>query len=207
MGLENCFKGIDDYAVRLIKHKARQLARRSDFSESDRQDIEQELVLDLLRRFPNYRPDRAQRSTFIARIIEHKVATLLEARRREKRGGHVRTRSLSDQVRDDEGKAVELADTVGEQDYFRRTGQHPRQGGGLCDLCMDVQTVLARLSPEHRRLCDLLQTMSVAAASRELRIPRGTVYEDIKKLRAIFEDAGLRRFLSDTSGSDAVGNG
>ncbi len=199
MGLENCFEGIDDYAVRLIRHKAGQLARRSDFSGSDRQDIEQELVLDLLRRLPDYRPDRAQRSTFIARVIEHKVATLLEARGREKRGGRVRSRSLSDKVRDDEGEAIELADTIREQDYFRRTGQQPPRGADQCDLCMDVQTVLARLSPGRRRLCALLQTMSVAAASRELGIPRGTLYEDIRKLRAIFEDAGLRRFLSDTS--------
>jgi len=199
MGSENCFTGLDDYAVRLIRHKARQLARRSDFSGSDRQDIEQELLLDLLRRLPDYRPDRAQRSTFVARVIEHKVATLLEARGREKRGARVRTRSLSEQVRDCEGEAASLADTVREQDYFRRTGQHRRQRTDRCDLCMDVQTILARLSPEHRRLCGLLQTMSVAAASRELGIPRGTLYEEIAKLRAIFEDAGLRKFLSDTS--------
>jgi len=198
MGLENCFTGLDDYAVRLIRHKARQLVRRPDFSESDRQDIEQELVLDLLRRLPKYRPERAQRSTFIARVIEHKIASLLHDRRAQKRGGGRRTRSLSDEGTDDDGKAVELGDTVSEDDYFRRTGAQPLCAAHACDLCMDVEAIVAHLPPRLRKLCHLLKSMPMADAARELSVPRTTLYDDVGKVREIFEDAGLQRFLSDT---------
>ena len=53
MGFENRYDGIDDYAVRLIKHKARQLIGSAGFTESDRDDLEQDLMLDLLRLIDN----------------------------------------------------------------------------------------------------------------------------------------------------------
>jgi RNA polymerase sigma-70 factor (ECF subfamily) len=43
--------------------------------------MEQDLVLDLLARLPSYDPARAERKTFISRVVKHRVATLLDARR------------------------------------------------------------------------------------------------------------------------------
>ena len=40
MGYENRYQGIDDYAVQLIKYKARQLVVRVGFTEFDREDME-----------------------------------------------------------------------------------------------------------------------------------------------------------------------
>ena len=34
MGFDNRYEGIDEYAVRIIKHKARQLVGRAGFTES-----------------------------------------------------------------------------------------------------------------------------------------------------------------------------
>ncbi len=47
MGHDNQYGGIDAYAVRLIKYKARQLIGQAGFTPSDREDIEQELIFDL----------------------------------------------------------------------------------------------------------------------------------------------------------------
>ena len=60
MGFDKRYKGIDEYAVRIIKYKARQLVGRVGFTESDREDLEQEMILDLLQRLPKYDPARAQ---------------------------------------------------------------------------------------------------------------------------------------------------
>ena len=40
MGFDKRYKGIDEYAVRIIKFKARQLVGRVGFTESDREDLE-----------------------------------------------------------------------------------------------------------------------------------------------------------------------
>jgi RNA polymerase sigma-70 factor (ECF subfamily) len=80
MGIDNRYQDIDDYAVRIIKHKARQLIGRYGLTIFDREDLEQELMIDLLQRMRHFNPAKAKKSTFMARIVERHVATLLEAR-------------------------------------------------------------------------------------------------------------------------------
>ncbi len=62
MGFDKHDHGIDPYAIRLIKYKARTLVGKAGFTASDREDLEQELILDLLHRLPRYDRNRAQRN-------------------------------------------------------------------------------------------------------------------------------------------------
>ena len=52
MGFDKRYEGIDEYAVQIIKYKARQLVGRVGFTESDREDLEQEMLMGLLQRLP-----------------------------------------------------------------------------------------------------------------------------------------------------------
>jgi RNA polymerase sigma-70 factor (ECF subfamily) len=195
MGYENRYQGIDDYAVQLIKYKARQLVGRVGFTESDREDLEQEMVLDLLRRLPKFDPKRAGRNTFIARIVEHKVATIIEAQKAGMRDYRLCSCSLNDRLEDEEGRSIERMETIDQEDYLRRTGKLSRPMSELRHLSIDLRIAVQTLPPELRELCKRLQTESVTEISRDTGIPRGTIYESIKKLRAIFEDAGLKDYL------------
>lgn len=195
MGYENRYQGIDDYAVRIIKYKARQLVGRVGFTESDRQDLEQEMVFDLLRRLPKFKPERAQRNTFIARVVEHKVATIIEAQKAGMRDYRLCPCSLNDRFENEEGGSVERIDTINQDDYLQRTGKLSRPISDLRGLSIDVRSAVEKLPPELRDLCKRLQTESVTDISRDTGIPRGTIYESIKKLRTLFEDAGLKDYL------------
>ncbi|BBO89842.1 sigma-70 family RNA polymerase sigma factor [Desulfosarcina ovata] len=195
MGYENRYQGIDDYAVRIIKYKARQLVGRVGFTESDRQDLEQEMVFDLLRRLPKFKPERAQRNTFIARVVEHKVATIIEAQKAGMRDYRLCSCSLNDRFENEEGGSVERIDTINQDDYLQRTGKLSRPISDLRGLSIDVRSAVEKLPPELRELCKRLQTESVTEISRDTGIPRGTIYESIKKLRTLFEDAGLKDYL------------
>ena len=195
MGYENHYQGIDDYAVRIIKYKARQLVGRVGFTESDRQDLEQEMVFDLLRRLPKFKPERAQRNTFIARVVEHKVATIIEAQKAGMRDYRLCSCSLNDRFENEEGGSVERIDTINQDDYLQRTGKLSRPISDLRGLSIDVRSAVEKLPPELRELCKRLQTESVTEISRDTGIPRGTIYESIKKLRTLFEDAGLKDYL------------
>jgi len=195
MGYENRYQGIDDYAVQLIKYKARQLIGRVGFTESDREDLEQEMILDLLRRLPKFDPKRAGRNTFIARIVEHKVATIIEAQKAGMRDYRLCSCSLNDRLEDEEGRSIERMETIDQEDYLRRTGKLSRPMSELRNLSIDLRSAVQTLPPELRELCKRLQTESVTEISRDTGIPRGTIYESIKKLRAIFEDAGLKDYL------------
>lgn len=195
MGYENRYQGIDDYAVRIIKYKARQLVGRVGFTESDRQDLEQEMVFDLLRRLPKFKPERAQRNTFIARVVEHKVATIIEAQKAGMRDYRLCSCSLNDRFENEEGGSVERIDTINQDDYLQRTGKLSRPISDLRGLSIDVRSAVEKLPPELRELCKRLQIESVTDISRDTGIPRGTIYESIKKLRTLFEDAGLKDYL------------
>ena len=195
MGFDNQYDGIDPYAVRLIKYKARQLIGKAGFTASDRDDLEQELILDLLRRLPKFNPKRAQLNTFIARVVEHKIASLIEARKAGIRDYRRCPFSLNDRFEDEEGRSVERVDTFDQEDYLLRTGAQSRPSDELSALTIDVAAVVKTLPPELRELCRRLKAESVTEISRDTGVPRGTIYEGIKRLREIFEDAGLRDYL------------
>ena len=195
MGFDNQYDGIDPYAVRLIKYKARQLIGQAGFTASDRDDLEQELIFDVLRRLPKYNPKRAQLNTFIARVVEHKIARLIEAQKAGIRDYRRCPFSLNDRFEDEDGRSVERVDTFDQEDYLLRTGSQSRPTDELSALALDVAAVLETLPAELRELCRRLKAESVTEISRDTGVPRGTIYESIKKLREIFEDAGLRDYL------------
>ena len=153
------------------------------------------MVLDLLRRLPKFDPKRAGRNTFIARIVEHKVATIIEAQKAGMRDYRLCSCSLNDRLEDEEGRSIERMETIDQEDYLRRTGKLSRPMSELRNLSIDLRSAVQTLPPELRELCKRLQTESVTEISRDTGIPRGTIYESIKKLRAIFEDAGLKDYL------------
>ena len=195
MGVDNSDDGIDPYAAGLIRFKARQLVGKAGFSAWDREDIEQELTLDLLRRLPKYNPKRAQLNTFIARVVEHRLASLIEAQKAGIRDYRRCRCSLNECFEDADGRSVERVDTFDQEDYLLRTGGQSRPSEELSALAIDVAAVLEGLPHELRNLCRRLQAETVTEISRGTGVPRGTIYESIKKLREIFKDAGLRNYL------------
>ena len=189
MGSDNRFDALDGYALNLIKYKARQLVGRAGFTPSDRDDLEQEMLLDLIQRMPKYDPDRAGARTFIARMVAHKIADIILARKAGMRDFRICFCSLDDHLEDEEGGLIAL------EEYLVRTGKLARPVSERHDLFIDIHKVMARLPPKLRELCRRLKTETVAEIARETGVSRAVIYESIKKLRAIFEEAGLRDYL------------
>ena len=56
---------------------------------------------------------------------------------------------------------------------------------------------MAQLTPAQQRLCVMLghEGLSIKEAAEQLRIPRGTLYEEIKRIRKIFAEHGLDEYL------------
>lgn len=196
MDVGNRQNGVDPYAVQLIKTKARLLVGQVGFTESDCDDLEQELLRDLLERLPKYNPDRGRRSTFIACVVNRKVAKLIRHRKQQRRDYRRNGRSLDDLIENPQGGCVRLGESVSQDDYDLRMGTYSQPEVDRLDMRLDISMAIAELPPHLHDLVELLRTHSIAAAARELGIPRSTLYgSGLARLREVFEDRGLREYL------------
>jgi len=189
---------LDGYARDVIRHKARQLIGKYGFTRDDYDDLQQEMMLDLLRRLGKYDPSKAGLSTFVARIVDRKVSTLIRHQRQEKRDYRRQVCSLDAQVEDQYGEARGLDEVLSQDAYDDEVARHDRPEAERLDLRLDLSLVLDELPEDLRQLALRLQTRTVAEIARELGVPRSTLYEKgIARLRKIFEDSGLREYLGE----------
>ena len=72
---------VSGFAARAIAWKAQQLAGHNGFSRSEREDIEQELRLHLLRRLAKFDPEIAHWNVFVRTVLERRAASLIAQRR------------------------------------------------------------------------------------------------------------------------------
>ncbi|MBN1606479.1 MAG: sigma-70 family RNA polymerase sigma factor [Polyangiaceae bacterium] len=183
-------------AHQLIHRKARRLVGTAGFAVSDVDDIEQELALDLLERLPKFDQNRAAHSTFVARLLGRKISNLIRHRTQELRDYRRATVSLNDLIDDGDGGTIERAQTVPANAHDRRTRQQHRSEHEQRELRLDVRQVVGALPEELKSLAELLMEHRVARVARMLNIPRATLYRNgIARLRAIFDDAGLREYV------------
>ena len=128
-------------------------------------------------------------------MVEHRLASLIEAQKAGIRDYRRCRCSLNERFEDADGRSVERVDTFDQEDYLLRTGAQSRPSEELSRLTIDVAVVLEGLPHELRELCRRLKAETVTEISRDTGVPRGTIYESIKKLREIFEDIGLKDYL------------
>ncbi|HPF34960.1 MAG TPA: sigma-70 family RNA polymerase sigma factor [Candidatus Nanopelagicales bacterium] len=189
---------LDGYARDVIRHKARQLIGKYGFTRDDYDDLQQEMMLDLLRRLGKYDPSKAGLNTFVARIVDRKVSTLIRHQRQEKRDYRRQVCSLDAQVEDQDGQARGLDEVLSQDAYDDEVARHDRPEAERLDLRLDLSLVLDELPEDLRQLPLRLQSRTVAEIARELGVPRSTLYEKgIARLRKIFEDKGLREYLGE----------
>ena len=190
---------LDGYAREVIQHKARQLINKYGFTSDDSKDLKQDMMLDLLRRLTNYDPTRAGLSTFVARVVDRKISTLIRHQRQEKRDYRRYVIPLDAQVEDQDGQQHGLDEVLSQDAFDEEIGRYDRPEAERNDLRLDLSLVLDDLPEDLHYLARRLQTRTVAEIARELGVPRSTLYEQgIARLRKIFEDKGLREYLDDT---------
>ena len=72
---------IDALASDLINGKVQQLIKEPEFTASDREDLEQELIIAVLQCLPKFDPEKAKRSTFIVNVINLNMVMLIGQKR------------------------------------------------------------------------------------------------------------------------------
>lgn len=199
MGPRNSYAGFDEYAVRVLRHNASVLVRKGGLQEADRDDLEQELALDLLRRLSKFDPARATRRTFVARVVAHRAASLVAACWSAKSAARRASLSLDDEVADGEDGRVLRGATLDEDAARRRTGAAAREHDDeFRDLRLDIDALLPRLAPEMTALCAALREDRLTATARATATPRSTLWSRTLRIRERFVAAGIDAYLPAT---------
>ena len=128
--------------------------------------------------------------TFMSRVVEHKVQKIIRKLTRDCRNVTNKSVSLDSPISDEEDSPTFL-------DKFSADESHASELHLKAELKIDVFQTIKKLTPKQQELCRLLndEGLNINQASKAMQIPRGTLYEDIKRIRTIFQQEGLHEYL------------
>jgi RNA polymerase sigma-70 factor (ECF subfamily) len=190
-------QGLANWEIATAKKLVSEYRRKHRILEREEfEDLMQECLAHWIvarRRIPP-EPDPRPPVSYMAQVLRNKLTDMVREMTADKRAGDPGALSLDaslDGIEDGitlgEVLADEQADPAGSGDVDSR---HAR---------IDLSRVMALLTPAQQRLCQLLgeEGLSIKEAAERLRIPRGTLYEEIKRIRRIFDRQGLSNYLKD----------
>jgi RNA polymerase sigma-70 factor (ECF subfamily) len=192
---------IDPDILQLTRVKSRQLVGSYGFDRCDAEDLQQELLLDFLTRSRSFDARRCSPRTFATRVVNNRIATILEARKAKCRDYHAPRVYLSSQFDPSSPELVSSLATLG------------WQGGGSLpedrmNLQLDVEQILTRLPAALVSLCRLLIACdSAVEAAAMAGMSRATLYRNIGRLRGVLAGAGLHPNNSRTRSPSVSGDG
>ena len=132
---------------------------------------------------------------YMAQVIRNKLTDLMREQTADKRVGDLDALSLDATIDGSEdgmtfGELLADAESAAGSDYPGLDRQHAR---------IDLAHAIDLLTPAQRRLCTMLgeEGLSIKEAAERLRIPLGTLYEEIKRIRKVFADHGLGDYLKE----------
>ena len=129
------------------------------------------------------------KETYMWHVIENKLRHIIGKSRSSKRDV-LKTVSLDQPISDKEDSPTFL--DILSEDKERASDLRIKT-----EIKIDVSETVSRLNPVQRRICHLLgeEGLNIKKTSEVLKIPRSTLYGEIKRIRKVFENAKLREYL------------
>ncbi len=181
-----------EYAKDCIRVKARQLAKRSEFRQSDEDDLQQELWLTLLKRAPDYDPKRGSSNTFIDRVVNSAAGMVVRHTYRQKRALGRKALSIErTSVKDNGDGKCRLADCLSNDDLSRRTYAFPTDEIARLDDIDAVTQALDNMPEEIRMVCRHVMGGTISSAARDLGVSRHQIRTALQSARPYLERVGF----------------
>lgn len=179
------------FTVTLISFKAAQLCRRSDFSRSDREDLEQAMRLYLLEKARLFDPARGNLEAFVTNALKTWVAMELRYRTRDKRSESYRAVSLEGTPVECEGDVTCLGAVLLEEDGNRRTQVDSISPPEQFELREAIDHVMSSLDPKDQALVASVAANGITATAKAMGVSWRQVANALARIRGEFEKAGL----------------
>ena len=183
----------DPFTITLIRIKARQLCRRSDFSRSDYDDLRQDMRLYLIKKAHLFDPVRGNIEAFVTKALNTWVAIQLRYRNSEKRRESYKTVSLERTAVECDGDITTLGKVLLEEDGRRMTQVYGISDAEHFELREAVDQAVQKLGPNDRALLIQVAQQGITRTAKSLGISWRQVNNAMNRIRAIFKKMGLGR--------------
>lgn len=181
------FEDIDEHSRWLVRHKAEQLVGHYGFTESDVEDIEQELIIHLLLRLRSYESSRGERTTFVESVVRNKIRSIIKEERQSGRYDHrLIGRSLDERVATNTDDGCLFGETLSSDSIHLPNGRRKQTAAEQSDLRVDLGRTLSAMTPEMRDLCVRLAQSSIADIVQDTGIPRHKIQWLRTRIRRVF---------------------
>lgn len=191
-------QGLANWEVATLRKILGEYGRRHpSFDHGEYEDLLQECLAHWIAvrgRLPQG-PDIPPPVAYMAQVVRHKLTDIVRERYSDKRAGAPGALSFEEPIAGDQDGRT-LGEEIAEGHLAASAGlldnERERQ-----DLRIDLARVMAHMKPADQELCRLLgeQGLTVTEASEVLRVPRGTVYEQIRRIRERLRRLGLEEYL------------
>jgi len=184
-------KGLEKWEVAVAKNVVNGFLKSNKIKGYDFNDLLQECLLHWYQKRGKYKANKgATKKTFMGQILRRRLEEILREQSADKRKVNqiiepmVVTSSESNSGED----AYDLSDKKQEEEF--------RFSENNLGLKSDLANAMAKLSPLQREICHLkMDGHPMTHISQILNKPRTTLLDEIKRVRKIFLDEGLREYL------------
>lgn len=168
------------------------LATRQESADLDRDDLTQQCLLHWWQKRGRHDPSRgASKKTFMARVVRAKLVDIERASKARKRGAGNADLSL-EAPPGAYGEGLPLADVVRDLD----ADVDPEKAAEADELSASIHSAAQLLTVRQKKLLEgLSRGYNITEMSRQLRVSRPTLHDDLKRIRKVFRDEGLHEFL------------
>ncbi len=183
----------DGWEIAVAKNVVDQFIAGSDwFTEQDFDDLYQECRLRWWQVRSSYRVGMGTKpESYMGKVLRRKLTDIQRERTAKKRKPFYQALSLSDPLtKDDDSNTVE--DVLSDDSSGPARSFHE-----LTNLKLDLDKAFEHLNPRQKRVCQLIREEEKRdAVSQLLGLKRATTYDELIRIRKIFQDLGLKNYLN-----------
>ena len=174
--------------IREADAAAQRLRRKLRLPLCEREDLGQDLLVDLLRRLPAYDPARGSIGAFANIVLRNQSSRIAMRHHRQRRAQGGSLLSLEVPLA---GTRDPVGDTLTEDDGLAAWHGQTCCAAAVTELHHALQAALARLPVEDRRFCAALAHRPVTALAAEGFGSRSALYRRLADLRHVLTAHGL----------------